>query len=149
VRRSAFLVFTFTVIHNFRLGKSLQGRYIKVETPLTPKALQQSNEAETPVIAPLGCKTIFIKNLPYDISEDEIELQFRVYGKITNIRLAVWGHTKQLKGFGYIEYQSEKSAEVAVKKSGSIMIKDRIITCDFETGQPKGIYLRCRICKQS
>ena len=57
--------------------------------------------------------------------------------------MAVWGHTNQLKGFGYVDFKSEESAEIAVKKSLSsegIAVKGRPTICDFETGQPKGSF---------
>ena len=124
--------------YHFLIGELLGDRYIKVDRPMTPKILQP--KASTDVIRPAGCKTVFIKNLPYDCTEEEIQQSFRVFGKILNIRLAVWGHKKQLKGFGYVEYKSEESAEIAVKKSGTVILKDRVIVCDFETGQPKGSF---------
>lgn len=31
-------------------------------------------------------KTLFIKNLPYDTTEDEVGDAFRSYGKIANVR---------------------------------------------------------------
>jgi nucleolin len=89
---------------------------------------------------PPGCHTIFIRNLPYEINEEEIKQAFMVYGPIMKVRLAVWNHTNNLKGFGYIEYKREDSAEIAVKKSGSIRLKNRIITVDYETEGPKKGY---------
>ena len=45
-----------------------------------------------------------------------------------------------MKGFGYIDFSKEDSAEIAVKKSGKITVKNRIVSVDFETGQPKGSF---------
>jgi hypothetical protein len=48
-----------------------------------------------------------------------------------------------LKGFGYLEFKGEQSAEIAVKKSLSaegILVKGRPTICDYETGQPKGSF---------
>jgi RNA recognition motif-containing protein len=59
------------------------------------------------------------------------------------VRLAVWGHTNQLKGFGYVEFKNEDAAGIAVKKclsSEGIAVKGRPVICDFETGQPKGSF---------
>eukprot|EP01033_Poteriospumella_lacustris_P001130 gene1130-826_t len=89
---------------------------------------------------PPGCRTIFIKNLPYDVTEEEIRQHFMVYGPIASIRLAGWNHTQNLKGFGYVEYKREDSTEIAVKKSGTVVIRDRAIVVDYDTAAPKGSY---------
>lgn len=117
-------------------GLYLQDRFITVARPLVPRALAGSASGHRPA----GCRTIFVKNLPYDVTEEEIRKNFMVYGPIDTVRLAVWNHTNNLKGFGYIAFKREESAEIAVKKTGSIAIRDRIISVDYETGAPKAGY---------
>lgn len=109
-----------------------------MDRPLTPKVLQAQNDTDKKhVIKPVGCRSVFIKNIPYDATEDDIKAALMVCGPITNIRLPIWGHTQQKKGFGYVEFKREDSAEIAVKKSGVLKICDRCIIIDFETGTPK------------
>jgi len=92
-----------------------------------------------------------VKNLPYDIDEECFQKEFQVFGPISSIRLPRWGHTNQLKGFGYVVFKRPESAEIAVKKSkglggqgnngsGSsvgVVINNRTLIIDFETGAPK------------
>lgn len=120
-------------------GEYLQDRYLTIERPMVPRALSNPETLE-PSVKPAGCRTIFIKNLPYEITEAEITEVFRVYGPIKTVRLAVWNHTGKLKGIGYIDYKREDSAETAVKKTGSIEIQGRKILADYETGAPKGSF---------
>ena len=61
----------------------------------------------------------------------------KVCGPITNVRLAKWEHTEKLKGFGYVDFSREDSAEIAVKKSTAICIRGRPILIDYETGKAK------------
>ena len=35
-----------------------------------------------------------------------------------SVRLAMWNHTKQQKGFGYVEFEKEAGADSDAKKSG-------------------------------
>lgn len=133
-------------------GQYLKNRYLTIERPMIPRAMAEttlqgrgttmgtSSEPGAPKSNPTGCKTLFIRNLPYDVNEAEIREAFMVYGPIQTVRLAVWNHTNNLKGFGYVEYKREDSTEIAVKKSGSISIKGRIISVDYETGVPKKGY---------
>ena len=119
------------------LGCDMKGRYIKVDRPQTPRALSSAVITKENVLRPAGCRSVFLKNIPYDTSEAEVTEVFKVCGPITNVRLAVWGNTKQLKGFGYVDFKREDSAEIAVKKSGQLTLSGRPVIIDFETGAPK------------
>lgn len=128
-------------------GSYIQDRFITVDRPMVPRALaenavvQQTTDKSASIAdKPPGCRTIFIKNLPYEVTEAEIREHFMVYGPILTVRLAVWNHTNNLKGFGYIDFKREDSADIAVKKAGSITIRDRVISVDFEGGAPKRGY---------
>lgn len=124
-------------------GQYIGDRYITVEKPMVPRSLSSlssPSESGEKKERPPGCRTVYIRNLPYEINEEEIRQTFMVYGPISSIRLAIWNHTNNLKGFGYIEFKREDSAEIAVKKSGSIRLKNRIISVDYETTGPKRGY---------
>ena len=105
---------------------------------MVPRILQKQQEQQldpSKIVCPAGCRTIFVKNLPYDTSEDEISEAFKVFGKIENVRIPVWGHTNQQKGVAYVDFKREDSAEIAVKKG--MQIRSRPLSLDFETGAPK------------
>merc|ERR1711907_384508 len=89
-----------------------------------------SNRSNKPIEAPPGCRRVFVKNLPYDCTEEEVSECFKECGKITSVRLAVWGHTQQLKGFGYVDFKKEESAVIAVKKNGKLSLKKRPLIID-------------------
>ena len=117
-------------------GSYMGKRFIKVTTPMVPRILQQQQQHEIfGVERPPGCRSIFIKNLPYDTSEDELREAFKVFGPIVNVRIPMWGHTNQQKGSAYIDFKREDSAEIAVKKG--MQIRSRPLLVDFETGQAK------------
>ena len=118
-------------------GSYLKDRYIKVERPRVPRILQQAARDKSEILRPAGCKSVFVKNIPYDTTEEDMREAFKVCGVIDGVRLAVWGHTNQLKGFGYVDFKKEESAEIAVKKTGAISIKGRVVLVDFETGKAK------------
>ena len=68
--------------------------------------------------------TIFIGNLPEDISEKELKKKFDKFGIIKNIRL-IEDKKGNKKNFGYIDYETEKSMMSAV--NSKINIKDHEI----------------------
>lgn len=112
-------------------------RYIKIEKPLTPKAMQQAVVDKKSIVRPPGCRSVYIKNIPYTCTENDVIEAMKVCGQIKTVRLPIWGHTQQLKGFGYVDFKREDSAEIAVKKSGVLQIGGRPVIIDFETGAPK------------
>ena len=79
-------------------GEYIQDRYITVDRPQTPRSVQAQESGKVVVEKPVGCRRIFVKNLPYEVTDEDIREAFKVFGPITNIRLAMWGHTGNLKG---------------------------------------------------
>lgn len=129
-------------------GSYMKKRFIKIERPRVPRVLQQAAMDKSSIVRPAGCKSVFVKNIPYDTTEEDIREAFKVCGVIDNVRLALWGHTNQLKGFGYVDFKREDSAEIAVKKTGSITMKGRALLIDFETGQAKMSFKKQKERKQ-
>ncbi len=95
---------------------------------------------------PKDCRTIFVKNLPYtNITEQDILDVFRSCGKIVDggVRLARNYQTKQLKGFGYIEFKNPEGAYAAVQrasKANGIMVGGRMCYVDYEESTMKGSF---------
>ena len=122
-------------------GEYLGQRYVEVQ-PATGEGMGSAAIAagrREGVEQPLGCRTVFVKNLPYDVSEEAVRQAFRVCGKVANVRLAMWNHTKTKKGFGYVEFESEKSAAIAVGKSG-LKVGARPVFIDYDTSAPKASF---------
>lgn len=114
--------------------QDLKGRYVTVE-------LARDKVAPVPGPKPKGCTTIFVKNLPYDANEDVVRTAFARFGKIADVRLAVWNHTKRVKGHGYVQFVTEFAAEQAVKHRADVKIRGRAVVVDYDGGQgPKGSF---------
>lgn len=62
---------------------------------------------------------VYIGNLSYSVSEDEIKEFFGDCGDITDLVLIKDRETGRSKGFGFVTFDSQQAAESAVKKSGS------------------------------
>lgn len=89
-------------------------RYLKVEKAAGEKVPQLST-AEPPI----GCKTIFAKNLPYDSTEETIRALFSKAGKIETVRMVYDAFHKHFKGFCYIDYASPSSLKGGLKLQGT------------------------------
>lgn len=122
-------------------GKYLFKRYLSVRRAQTPRTLELAlKETKTVKKAVVGCKTVFIKQLPYDVEEQTIRDALSSCGTITSIRLPLWNHTKKLKGFGYVEFSKEDEAVAAVKRSG-MKVGGRMVIINLDiAGAPKASF---------
>ena len=120
-------------------GFSLMGRYLNVQKCNAPKGGASADMPRTHKPRPAGCKTVFVRNLPYDCSEDAVRQTFSACGKVAEVRIAVHNNTKLRKGFGYVDFVKETSSETAVNKS-DLLVGGRLVQCDYEVGKPKGSF---------
>lgn len=122
-------------------GKELGGRYITVKEANAPKAGGQ--QATRP--QPSGCKTVYIRNLPYEASEEQILEAFRICGKIVEggVRV-VRNHASGVsKGFGYVEFKNAEGALAAVQKAAKpfgMLVLERPVFVDYDEGAMKGSF---------
>jgi len=96
---------------------------------------------------PPGCCAIFIKNLPYEITEEELAHVFSHCGKLIpmpqGVRLARDSVTQKPKGFGYVDFKNPEGAATAVNKASKgngIVIRGRRVLVDYEEGKAKGSF---------
>lgn len=61
---------------------------------------------------------VYVGNLPYSISEDELRVHFMQYGEINNIKIIIDFNTGRSKGFGFVTFSSEESSENALSANG-------------------------------
>lgn len=103
------------------------------EEPLLPSPESDADESK-------NSASLFLKNLPYDITESELRSNFVKYGKIASTRLARWNHTQKLKGFGYVTFASKQDTVNAIRsmrKHGVMEIRGRKLRIDYDRGAPK------------
>ena len=129
-------------------GKELGGRYITVKEANAPRAGTTIGAAlgGRPVREqPKGCKTVFVRNLPYSATEEDILESFRVCGKILDggVRIARNHSTGQSKGFGYVEYKNEEGALASVQKAAKpfgLQVQGRPVFVDYDEGTMKNSF---------
>ncbi len=129
-------------------GKELCGRYITIKEANAPRAGTTAGAVlgGAPVRAqPGGCKTLFVRNLPYDASEDDIRESFQICGKINDDGArVVRNHSNgQSKGFGYVEFKNAEGALAAVQKASKpfgLTVLGRPVFVDYDEGAMKGSF---------
>merc|ERR1711862_1083226 len=84
---------------------------------------------------PKWCKTLFVKNLPYDASEAEIADIFGTKG-VSGVRVVT--ERGRSKGFAFVDFRDHQSAKAAAELGAKgVSLKGRGLRVDFDTGQPR------------
>lgn len=60
--------------------------------------------------------SIFVGNLPYKVSEDDIKQIFAEYGSVSRINLPTDRETGKVRGFAFVEMSSETEEDSAISE---------------------------------
>lgn len=78
-----------------------------------------------------GGRVVFIGNIPYGVSEEQIMDIFGRTGQVVGFRLVYDKETGQPKGFGFLEYSDTDSAASAVRNLNDHEIQGRTLRVDY------------------
>jgi RNA recognition motif-containing protein len=70
---------------------------------------------------------IYVGNLPYSVSEDDLKGAFEEHGEVLSVNIIVDRYTGQSKGFGFVEMTDDGAAEEAIKALNDTELKGRNI----------------------
>lgn len=115
---------------------TLKNRYLTVEVS-KGEAVKERKVDFTDI--PDGCKTIMIKNLPYDTKEEDLGHKFKPCGKIRSIRLVYHSSLGHFKGFAFIDFETTEAVKIALHLNGKDF-NGRKMTVDYEENKPKKGY---------
>ena len=63
-------------------------------------------------------KSLYVGNLPFTASEDEIRVLFAAYGTVESIRLVTNRDTGEPRGFGFVEMADNEAARAIQELNG-------------------------------
>jgi len=58
---------------------------------------------------------IYVGNLAYSVTENDLSTAFSRFGKVSNVNVIKDMHTGQSKGFAFVEMDSNSEADAAIK----------------------------------
>jgi RNA recognition motif-containing protein len=70
---------------------------------------------------------IYIGNLSYNVTEDELRDVFTEFGEVSKVNIITDKFTGQSKGFGFVEMPMQAEAEEAIKALNESSLKGRNI----------------------
>ena len=71
---------------------------------------------------------VFVGNVPFKVKNEELQEVFQQCGRITGINIRSDRSTGRSKGFGFITYEEERSALLAIQHLNGTMFQGRPLT---------------------
>jgi cold-inducible RNA-binding protein len=70
---------------------------------------------------------LYVGNLAYDVTEDELAAEFGAYGKVESVAVPSDKLSGRPRGFAFVEMASKSEAEAAITGLNGKTLKDRTI----------------------
>ncbi len=71
---------------------------------------------------------IYVGNLSYDMTEDELRQEFEVYGQVTSVSVVADRYTGRSRGFGFVEMPSVSEGQAAISGLNGKTVKERALS---------------------
>lgn len=68
---------------------------------------------------------IYVGNLAYSVTEDDLRSAFAEYGEVGSVNLIIDRGTGQSKGFGFVEMADKSAADTAIKSLNGAPLSGR------------------------
>ncbi len=73
-------------------------------------------------------KNIYVGNLDYGVTEEQLRVAFEAYGQVDKVTLIRDRDTGQPRGFGFVEMASDSEAQNAIQSLNGKQVGGRAIT---------------------
>ncbi|RLM48741.1 hypothetical protein C2845_PMPSC004508 [Panicum miliaceum] len=95
--------------------------------PLNGKNIRLMFSNRDPSMRKSGCANVFVKNLETSIDSKSLYDMFSSFGTILSCKVATDPSTGQSKGYGFVQYESEESAQDAINRLNGMLADDKKI----------------------
>jgi cold-inducible RNA-binding protein len=79
---------------------------------------------------------IYVGNLSYEVTEEELQKEFSAYGEVTSANILLDRMSGRPKGFAFVEMASKSEAEAAIAGLNGKMLQDRTIVVNEARPRP-------------
>ena len=70
---------------------------------------------------------IYVGNLPYQLTEDELKETFEEFGEVESAKIIMDKYSGRSKGFGFVEMPNDEEAKQAIESMNDVDVKGRNI----------------------
>jgi len=78
---------------------------------------------------------IFVGNLPFSVDSDRLEEEFNKYGRVVGAKVVMDRNSGRSRGYGFVEFDDEQSAQDAVDKANDQLVDGRKLTVSLAKNQ--------------
>ncbi|CAK9438934.1 uncharacterized protein LODBEIA_P31580 [Lodderomyces beijingensis] len=116
---------------------NLNGRnlLIKNATSFEGRPEKDSTTTQSSKLPP--SRILFVGNLSFDTTQDNLEEHFRHCGEIAKIRMATFQDTGKCKGFAFVDFKNEAGAVAAMESKLTKMMLNRKLRLEFGEDRSK------------
>ncbi len=82
-------------------------------------------------------KKIYVGNMNYNTSEDDLRSLFGQYGEVASVNIIVDRETRRPKGFGFIEMDQSDAADAAISELDGKEVDGRNLRVNEATERPR------------
>lgn len=134
--------------HSFMAGRRIDvAKYTKKLLPSEKKKWRQFEELGDPQETLADTGRLFIRNLSYTVTEEELEALFKRYGPLEEVHLSIDRVTRKPKGFAFVSFLFPEHAIRAFSELDGQMLQGRLLhllpgkakegAAQEEQGEPK------------
>ncbi len=73
---------------------------------------------------------IYVGNLSYDLTEDEMKQEFEAFGQVVSAKVITDKYTGRSKGFGFVEMADDEEGKAAIAGMNGKDVKGRALKVD-------------------
>src|SRR3989344_5372595 len=82
-------------------------------------------------------KKLFVGNLNFQATADEIRDAFAAYGEVQKVNLVSDAYSGRSRGFAFVEMVSDESADKAREALNGFLFRERKMTVDWARPEPR------------
>jgi len=71
---------------------------------------------------------IYVGNLSYEVTGDELEQEFAAFGEVTSVNIITDKYTGRPRGFGFVEMAKVSEGQAAIAGLNGKTLKERTLT---------------------
>ena len=79
---------------------------------------------------------MYVSNLSYHTTDDELRKLFAQFGTVTSAKVIMDRDTGRSRGFGFVEMESEKDGNEAMKKLNQKEVEGKVISVSIAREKP-------------